>query len=212
MEAPVAAPIGEAPPPAPAQIVRPQPTAPSLRTVAPIPPPAPVQQPVTPVQPQPVPVMQPAQASDTNYYVASETLKAPAVDQSVYNRSVMTDTEIKKRIATPKEIVERAMQIAGVAGAVITLPDGLKVAAQVPADMNPDTVAAFIPQIFERVGQSTRELRMGALNNLRFTVGNVPWKIFRINAIYFAAFGRAGERLPTPQLAQLAAELDRKTK
>ena len=104
------------------------------------------------------------------------------------------------------------MTIPGVAGAVITLPDGLKVAAQVPPELNPDTVAAFIPQIFDRVGQSTRELRMGALNNLRFTVGNVPWKIFRINAVYFAAFGRPGERLPTPELAQLAAELDRKTK
>ena len=50
---------------------------------------------------------------------------------------------------------------------------------------------------------------MGELNNLNFTVGNVPWKIFRVNAIFFAAFGRAGEPLPTAQLAALAAELDR---
>ena len=71
-------------------------------------------------------------------------------------------------------------------------------------------MAAFLPQIFERVNQSTRELRMGALNNVGFTVGNVPWKIFRINSIYFAAFGRAGEALPKAQLAGLAAELDRK--
>ena len=41
-----------------------------------------------------------------------------------------------------------------------------------------------------------------------FTVGNIPWKIFRVNAIYFAAFGRAGQPLPTAQLAGLAAELD----
>jgi hypothetical protein len=51
---------------------------------------------------------------------------------------------------------------------------------------------------------------MGALNNINFTVGNVPWKIFRVNAVYFAAFGRSGEQLPSAQLAQLAAELDRK--
>jgi hypothetical protein len=38
----------------------------------------------------------------------------------------------------------------------------------------------------------------------------VPWKIFRVNAIFFAAFGRAAEALPTAQLAALAAELDRK--
>ena len=47
---------------------------------------------------------------------------------------------------------------------------------------------------------------------LYFTVGNVPWKIFRVNAIFFAAFGRAGEPLPTTQLAALAAELDHKPK
>ena len=51
---------------------------------------------------------------------------------------------------------------------------------------------------------------MGALNNVSFTVGNIPWKIFRVNAVYFAAFGRAAQPLPTVQLASLAAELDRK--
>jgi len=53
---------------------------------------------------------------------------------------------------------------------------------------------------------------MGELNNLNFTVGNVPWKIFRVNAIFFAAFGRIGEPLPTAQLAALALELDHKPK
>jgi len=33
-----------------------------------------------------------------------------------------------------------------------------------------------------------------------------------VNAIFFAAFGKAGEALPTVQLAALAAELDRKAK
>ena len=51
---------------------------------------------------------------------------------------------------------------------------------------------------------------MGVLNNIAFTVGNVPWKIFRVNSVYFAAFGRAGMSLPTSELARLAAELDRK--
>jgi hypothetical protein len=51
---------------------------------------------------------------------------------------------------------------------------------------------------------------MGELNNLTFTVGNVPWKIFRVNALYFAAFGRAGEAMPAAPLAELAAQLDRK--
>ena len=110
----------------------------------------------------------------------------------------------------PKDVVARAVTLPGVAGALVALQDGLKVASQVPAELNADTLAAFLPQIFDRLGQSTRELRMGPLNNVNFTVGNVPWKIYRVNAVYFAAFGRVGEALPTAQLALLAAELDRK--
>ena len=57
-----------------------------------------------------------------------------------------------------------------------------------------------------------KELRLGELNNLNFTVGQIPWKIFKVGAIYFAAFGRTGEPLPTAALAGIAAELDRKAK
>jgi predicted regulator of Ras-like GTPase activity (Roadblock/LC7/MglB family) len=114
------------------------------------------------------------------------------------------------RCATPNEIVSRAAALNGVAGALVALPDGLMVASKLSADLNGDTIAAFLPQIFGKVNQCTKELRMGELNNLNFTVGNLPWKIFRVNAIFFAAFGRAGEPLPTAELASLACELDRK--
>jgi predicted regulator of Ras-like GTPase activity (Roadblock/LC7/MglB family) len=114
------------------------------------------------------------------------------------------------KYATPNEVVSRAAGMDGVAGALIALPDGLMVASQLPSDVNGETLAAFLPQIFGKVSQCTKELRMGDLNNLNFTVGNVPWKIFRVNAIFFAAFGRSGEPLPTGQLAALAAELDHK--
>ncbi len=86
------------------------------------------------------------------------------------------------------------------------------VASRLSPDLNGETLAAFLPQIFGKLTQCTKELRMGELNNLNFTVGNVPWKIFRVNAIFFAAFGRLGEPLPTSQLAALAAELDHKPK
>jgi predicted regulator of Ras-like GTPase activity (Roadblock/LC7/MglB family) len=99
-----------------------------------------------------------------------------------------------------------------VAGALIALPDGLMVASHLAPDLNGDTLAAFLPQIFGKVSQCTKELRMGELNNVNFTVGNVPWKIFRVNAIFFAVFGRMGEPLPTGQLAALAAELNHSPK
>jgi predicted regulator of Ras-like GTPase activity (Roadblock/LC7/MglB family) len=164
-------------------------------------------------EPQPIrPAFKPVDAKlpDTNYYIWSDTAEAPRVDETEYKHPQRPATDFSSRYATPNEIIARAMALPGMVGALVALPDGLKVASQIPSDLNADTLAAFLPQIFDRVSQSTRELRMGALNNFNFTVGNVPWKIFRVNAVYFAAFGRAGEALPTVQLAALAAELDRK--
>jgi predicted regulator of Ras-like GTPase activity (Roadblock/LC7/MglB family) len=186
----------------------PQPETPQPKLPAKIPEP-----PVKAPEPQAIrPALKPVDAklADTNYYIWSDTAEAPRVDETEYKRSQRPATDFASRYATPNEIIARAMALPGVVGALVALPDGLKVASQIPSDLNADTLAAFLPQIFDRVSQSTRELRMGALNNFNFTVGNVPWKIFRVNAVYFAAFGRAGEALPTVQLAALAAELDRK--
>jgi len=163
-----------------------------------------------PVAPAPVPAIPPApqrmetKTPDTNYFGRA------AESETELRRTENPATDFLTRQAHPKEVVKRAAILPGVAGAVVALPDGLRVASEVPADLNPDTLAAFLPQIFERLNQSTRELRMGPLNNVCFTVGNVPWKIFRVSSVYFAAFGRAGENLPTAQLAGMAMELDRK--
>ena len=151
--------------------------------------------------------------SNSNYYVWGDTADVPQVDTTEYRRAptpATPPTDFSSRHTTPKEVVTRALALPGVAGALVALPDGLTVASQIPPDLNADTLAAFLPQIYGRVSQCTKELRMGELNNLNFTVGNVPWKVFRIHGVYFAAFGRAGEQLPTAQLAQLAGELDRK--
>jgi len=146
---------------------------------------------------------------DTNYYVWDDTNESARVDETEFKRRT-PGTEFATRYATPNEVVSRAAALEGVAGALVALPDGLMVANKLSSDLNGDTLAAFLPQIFSKVSQCTKELRMGELNNLSFTVGNVPWKIFRVNAIFFAAFGHAGQPMPTPQLAALAAELDHK--
>lgn len=149
---------------------------------------------------------------DTNYLSWQDSADPARADETEYKRKVEPSpgTSFVTRYATPNEVVSRAAALDGVAGALIALPDGLMVASRLSSDLNGDTLAAFLPQIFGKVSQCTKELRMGDLNNLNFTVGNVPWKIFRVNAIFFAAFGRPGQPLPTGQLAALAAELDRK--
>ena len=158
--------------------------------------------------PAPIPAPAPAAAAksaDTNYFSKSET-----PSDTEFKRQASPGTDFMSRGATPGEVVARTIALPGVAGAVVALYDGLMIASHVPPDLNADTVAAFLPQIFARTGQSTKELRMGELNNLSFTAGNVPWKIFRVNALYFAAFGRAGEAMPAAPLAALAGLLDRK--
>jgi predicted regulator of Ras-like GTPase activity (Roadblock/LC7/MglB family) len=153
-----------------------------------------------------------ARPSDTNYYVWEDSHDTARIHESEVKRNPTPGTRFVAKYATPNEVVSRAAALEGVTGALIALPDGLMVANRLPPDLNADTLAAFLPQIFGKVSQCTKELRMGDLNNLNFTVGNIPWKIFRVNAIFFAAFGQAGLPLPTAQLAALAAELDHKPK
>jgi predicted regulator of Ras-like GTPase activity (Roadblock/LC7/MglB family) len=150
-------------------------------------------------------------AADTNYFAKLEAEQAEEVAPPV-KKGGSPGTAFLQRYATPNEIVGKAAVLPGVEGALIALPDGLLVASRIPPTMNGETIAGFLSQIFNRVSQCTKELRMGDLNNLNFTIGSVPWKIFKVGAIYFAAFGRPGEPLPTSQLAGIAAELDRKAK
>ena len=149
-----------------------------------------------------------ARQADTNFYVWNDTSDKARVQDDETKRGPTPGTKFVAKYATPNEVVSRAAALDGVAGSLIALPDGLMVASRLAPDLNGDTLAAFLPQIFGKVNQCTKELRMGELNNVNFTVGNVPWKIFRVNAIFFAAFGSAGEPLPTAQLAALAVELD----
>jgi predicted regulator of Ras-like GTPase activity (Roadblock/LC7/MglB family) len=117
-------------------------------------------------------------------------------------------TETVDHGTTPNEIVSRAAALNGVAGALVALPDGLMVASKLSPGLNGETLAAFLPQIFSRITRSTKELGVGEVNNLNFTVDNVPWRISVVNSIFFAAFGCSGQPLPTTQLSALAEELE----
>jgi predicted regulator of Ras-like GTPase activity (Roadblock/LC7/MglB family) len=155
---------------------------------------------------EPLPTPKP---TDTNYYDWGTDAGGKARSSDTQTKS-KAGTDVTAKHATPNEIVARAAALSGIAGVIIALPDGLMVASRVPAEYNADTLAAFLPQIFAKVCQSTNELRMGDLNNLNFTVGAVAWKIFRVNAIFFAAFGTPGQQMPSAELVALAAELDRR--
>jgi predicted regulator of Ras-like GTPase activity (Roadblock/LC7/MglB family) len=165
---------------------------------------------VAPLAPTPfVPAAEPA---DTNYFIWDDDKETGRVAGSNGDAYIPTapapGTNFLSRKATPNEVVKRATVLEGVYGAMVALPDGLLVAAKLDPSLGGEAVAALIPQMYSKLSGCTKELRMGELNNLNFTVGNVPWKIFRVNGLFFAAYGNAGEPLPTADLARLAAELD----
>jgi len=166
-----------------------------------------------------IPVLPAPEPAETNYFVwddVSDTARMRADGSASPARPAGQDpapsagTTFASRKATPNDIVTKASLLEGVYGAMVALPDGLLVASKLSPDVNGDAIAALIPQMYSKLSGCTKELRMGELNNLNFTVGNVPWKIFRVNGIFFAAYGCAGEPLPSAHLAELAAELDYK--
>lgn len=117
-----------------------------------------------------------------------------------------------KKSWTPNEIVQKTSNLKGVEGALIAMQDGLLVASQLPPRIIGDTVAAFIPQIFGRMNQYTRELKLGELNQVTLTVDQVPWHIAKVGNIFFSVVGRKDELLPLDQLAVVAGELGKQNK
>ena len=207
-----------APKPAAVPVTKPVVIAAPAATLAPAAPPAPVSSAsLPPVSRAPAPpaaaTPQPLSRAPVAPAVAPpQPVAAPKPDVKMAAAQVapaMKATVVRR--ATPGEIVKRTMALPGVAGVIVALPDGLSVANQAPEGVDADMLAAFLPQIFDRASQGAAELRMGELNSLSFTVGNVPWMIFRGSMVYFAAFGRADGALPpAAQVSALAAELDRK--
>jgi predicted regulator of Ras-like GTPase activity (Roadblock/LC7/MglB family) len=161
-----------------------------------------------------IPVLPAPKPAETNYFVWDDDKEVARVEgegaATPAKPAGLPETTFASRKGTPNDVVMKASLLEGVYGAMVALPDGLLVASKLSPDVNGDAIAALIPQMYSKLSGCTKELRMGELNNLNFTVGNVPWKIFRVNGIFFAAYGCEGEPLPGAHLAELAAELDYK--
>lgn len=120
--------------------------------------------------------------------------------------------EPAKKTWTPNEIVQRSTRLPNVAGTLIALQDGLLVAANMPADLKTETIAAFVPQIFGRMNQYSRELQMGETTAVSFTVDVGTIQVYNAGIIYFAALAKTSDPLPLRELQLIAGELSRHTK
>lgn len=202
-------------PPAPVPISAP-PVAPAPAAPAPIrlsptpaaPAPAPTPIPVATPAPAPAPVrVAPAPMPIAPVPVAAAQEPAAAVEPGLSFGDVFGQPQ--KTEWTMQEIVERTAALRGVAGALITTVDGLPVAFHLPTNLSGNAVAAFIPQMYTRITQYTRDLKLGDAKHLTIFVENVPLQIFRSGSVYFTALGKANENLPKPQLTAIAAALGR---
>lgn len=140
----------------------------------------------------------------------TSTANATPANTQIFSRhnKVQTRIPVLPKDATPSDIVIAAAGLEGVEGALIALPDGLRVASQLDASLDANLLSAMLPKAYLNMRSWTKDLRLGELSDLSFTAGGRTWKILRVNGLFFAAFGKAGVNLPAEELTQLAARLN----
>ncbi len=187
-----------------AQIAQPsQPSAPTKKDIAP----AVVPPRNAPAQATPPPAMR-SPAARPLEPEAPTVIPSPARNQESLEQIVGT----AERRFNAKEIVANTSRLPNVAGVLLAMSDGLLVTSHTPPQMKAETIAAFLPQMFGRMNQYTKELALGPLRQLTLGVESGQWNVFKDEAIYFAVLGKRGETLPLNLLAQVAAELSSQSK
>ncbi len=197
------APPAQPPVPSAPAVAAPRVTAPSAPTI-----PAP-RMPTAPAQPEPVKIT-PAVAP-VSVAPAPAAPVAPAVPAAAQISVEQIIGNATSRCG-PKEIVARASKLSGVTGALLPMSDGLLVTSHLAPELKGETIAAFLPQMFGRMNQYTKELGLGSLERLTLSVESGEWQVFKCPDIYFAVLGKRGEALPLNLLAQVAAELSSQSK
>lgn len=109
--------------------------------------------------------------------------------------------------SVPSEIVKTAAGLTGASGALLSMHDGLSVAKQLPADVNADMLAAFIPDIFHRVTTHTRDLKLGEVGGVSVQLGDRLLQIVKGGKLYLTTISRPGESVPPAHLASIGKQL-----
>jgi predicted regulator of Ras-like GTPase activity (Roadblock/LC7/MglB family) len=108
---------------------------------------------------------------------------------------------------TPEEIVQRVMKMPGISGALVAATDGFLLAGQMPAPLRAETMAAFLPQLFKRVGDCAEAAQLGTLRALKLWTGQAPCAMFKAGGLYLAVLGQPGESLPEAALERIAGDM-----
>lgn len=142
-----------------------------------------------PKPPEPVAVAEPAPAP-------VEAAPAPA-----------EPVVVTKKPLTPTEVIQQAVAMADVAGAIITTTDGLLVDAQLATGMDAAKIAAFVPQTYLRLAEFAKATSGTENHVVTLQLDHAPIALFKHANIYCAVVGKRGFSLPLGHLAALLNEL-----
>jgi len=149
-----------------------------------------------------------AEAAMEEPVAAPSVPSSPILNSSAEEAIIGNRTDDEPRSA-PENVILRCTQLEGITGALIASSEGFVVADQLPSGLNPDTVAAFVPQIFRKMSQSTRELRVGELSSVSLSFDNRSWQIFHSRDMFLAMVGAPGQPVSTDLVAELVSELEK---
>jgi predicted regulator of Ras-like GTPase activity (Roadblock/LC7/MglB family) len=85
---------------------------------------------------------------------------------------------------TLQEVVRLTSQLEGVAGCILAMSDGVFVTGQLPSHLDQETISVFAPELFNKVGTYTKELRVGEVTRLSVFTDQQPLSIFRAGDIF----------------------------
>jgi predicted regulator of Ras-like GTPase activity (Roadblock/LC7/MglB family) len=109
---------------------------------------------------------------------------------------------------TPQEIAQQIAALPGVSGSLLATADGLLIAGQVPAPLEAETLAAFLPQVFGRIASYAGEIKLvGNVRAVTISTDFAPCAMLKAGKLYVAVPGKVGQSLPDAILLRIAAEL-----
>jgi predicted regulator of Ras-like GTPase activity (Roadblock/LC7/MglB family) len=82
--------------------------------------------------------------------------------------------------------------------------DGLPVAKQLPANVNGDALSGFVPEIFNRTAQYSKESQLGEAATVEVQTGEHTLTIRKSGDAFIATLRTVGAELPSDKIAEIA--------
>jgi predicted regulator of Ras-like GTPase activity (Roadblock/LC7/MglB family) len=113
----------------------------------------------------------------------------------------------EKKDWTAKAIVEAAVELPGIGGAVIGSADGLLVAGKLPRPWSVETWAAFLPQLFGRLQPAVTELGLNGVRRIVVQAGDTWVSVFAVGDLRFAFAGAMTQTISDLHVQRMAEAL-----